>query len=345
MSLIRLPGLIDIHVHLRDPGAAQKEDFYTGSRAAVKGGFTYVVDMPNNPIPTISPISLTEKIKLSDKKAICRIGFHYGTDGKNMDTFESVWNNPRIFGLKIYCNHTTGTLLIEDNAILKQIFTTWKSDKPILVHAEGERTERMIDLAKQYRKKLHICHVSNAREVDFIRKAKRKKIPITTGVTPHHLFLRQADVEKLGPFGVMRPEIGSNNDNNALWEGLLDGTIDIVESDHAPHTKAEKIGQPVPFGVPGLETTLGLMLGSVQKKRIRIDQIIVWMHYRPQKIFNIPDQKNTYIEVDPEIPYTIGQYGYETKCGWSPFDGWEGYGKVEKVVIDNKTVLVDKEIV
>ncbi|MEK7556802.1 MAG: amidohydrolase family protein, partial [Patescibacteria group bacterium] len=150
MTLTRLPGLIDVHVHLREPGATYKEDFETGSRAAVKGGFTYILDMPNNPIPTVTPKRLWEKIALADAKAVCTIGFHYGTTGGNLETFESVWDHPRVFGLKIYCNHTTGELLVEDPVVLEKIFRAWESPKPILVHAEGERLYRAIELAQTY---------------------------------------------------------------------------------------------------------------------------------------------------------------------------------------------------
>src|SRR5258708_2631495 len=138
MSLLRLPGLIDVHVHLREPGATHKEDFLTGSRAAVKGGFTFIIDMPNNPTPTISLERLAEKIALS-KKAICDIGFHYGTNGLNTESFAAAAQNPKVFGLKLYCNHTTGEMLLDDPILVEKVFQTWESEKPILVHAEGEK--------------------------------------------------------------------------------------------------------------------------------------------------------------------------------------------------------------
>ena len=138
MSLQQFPGFIDVHVHLRDPGATHKEDFMMGSRAAVKGGFTYIIDMPNNPIPTVSVKRLQEKILSAKRNSLCDIGFHYGTDGKNMSTFAYVWHSPSVFGLKIYCNHTTGDLLIEDKNTLNEIFKSWNSTKPILVHAEKD---------------------------------------------------------------------------------------------------------------------------------------------------------------------------------------------------------------
>jgi dihydroorotase-like cyclic amidohydrolase len=346
MSLIRFPGLIDAHVHLRDPGATQKEDFYTASRAAIAGGFTYIIDMPNNPIPIISEATLQEKINLVKPKNLpCDIGFYFGTDGKNLAAFSSIQNNADVFGLKIYLNITTGTLLIDDDQILEHIFAAWNSDKPILVHAIGKRVEQAIYFAEKYQRRLHVCHVTLKTELEYIRKAKMAGMDITCGVTPHHLFLTQNDVNKLGPYGLMKPEIESEEDQTTLWGALLDGTIDIVESDHAPHTKKEKESNNPPYGVPGLETTLGLMLLAVHRKLITIDQVKMWLYDQPQKIFSIPQQNNTYIEFDPDIPYTIGADGYMTKCGWSPFDGWEGYGKVVNVVKNGKQILRDNDFV
>src|ERR1035437_467505 len=159
MTLKKFPGLIDVHVHLREPGATQKEDFLTGSKAALAGGFTFIIDMPNNPIPTFSLKALEEKIKLS-KKAVCDIGFHFGTNGKNLNSFKGAYLHPRIFGLKIYLNHTTGDFLIDDQQVLEQIFVSWESEKPIMVHAEGKKIEECIVLAKKYNRNLHICHIS-----------------------------------------------------------------------------------------------------------------------------------------------------------------------------------------
>jgi dihydroorotase len=344
MASILFPGLIDPHVHLRDPGATQKEDFATGSRAAVRGGFTFVCDMPNNPIPTISIGRLEEKIRTSQKQAIIPIGFHYGTDGKNMESFAEAWSNPHVFGLKIYCNHTTGTLLIEDEKIITQIFASWNCDKPILVHAEGEKAALSIALAKTYKRRVHICHISQKSELEMVKKAKQKHMSITCGVTPHHLFLTQKDIVKLHSFGLMKPELTDQPNQSALWEGIHDGTIDVVETDHAPHTKEEKLGEKPPFGVPGLETSLGLLCLAVQKKTIQLDDVKRLLYEKPMSIFHIPTQEQTFIEFDPDRPFQAGEDGYETKCQWSPFDGWELYGKVETVVLGGKTIIYKGKI-
>src|SRR3989344_7635303 len=157
--LKKFPGFIDVHAHLREPGATHKEDFYTGSRAAIKGGFTFVLDMPNNPLPTVTKERLEEKITLS-KKVLCPVGFHYGTNGLNMETFAAVKDHPKVFGLKLYCNHTTGEMLIEDLSILEKIFESWDSIKPILLHAEGVELAAAISLGRLYDRRIHVCHIS-----------------------------------------------------------------------------------------------------------------------------------------------------------------------------------------
>lgn len=338
MPLQQFPGLIDVHVHLRDPGLTHKEDFYTGSRAALKGGFTFMLDMPNNPVLTTSVESLNEKIHLSSKSLI-DVGFYFGTTGENTHVFSEIDTDPHIYGLKIYCNLTTGNYVVRDAAVREKIIAAWTSKKPIAVHAEGEMVAEMIDLAIKYDRRMHICHVARHIEVEAIRSAKRRFGKLSAGVTPHHLFLTNADKNRLGSYACMKPELGNMQDQNALWDGLCDGTIDMVESDHAPHTVAEKKHDTPPFGVPGLETTLGLLWKAVHDKKIKSQDILRWLYDNPKELFSIPDQPQTYLELDPDRPYQIGENGYETKCGWSPFDGWEAYGQVQTLIYLGNTII------
>jgi len=338
MSLIKIPGLIDVHVHLREPGATHKEDFYTGSRAAVVGGFTFIIDMPNNPTPTITFERLEEKIELAEK-AVCDIGFHFGTDGKNLEEFAKVWDNPRVFGLKIYCNHTTGEMLIEDENILDKIFSAWNSDKPILVHAEGKQLVKTLLLANKYKRRIHVCHITQKIEVDLVRLAKLQGQKVSAGVCPHHLYFTDESVFEIPGYGIMKPPLGTKIDQEALWVGLNDGTIDIVETDHAPHTKEEKEKEGPAFGVPGLETALGLMYRAVHDGRIKEDDVVKFLYTNPKRIFNIPEQADTYVELDPEVPWVVGENSYESKCGWSPFEGMTLYGKPGKVVIKGQEII------
>lgn len=337
MAIKRFPGLIDAHVHLREPGATHKEDFYTASRAAVKGGFAYIMDMPNNPLPTVSLVRLKRKIYLSRQKAVCDIGFYYGTNGRNFNSFKAAWLNQNVFGLKIYCNHTTGDLLIDDLSVLEEVFKRWESDKPILAHAENTQLATVVALAHLYNRRLHICHLSKAGEVELVRRAKTKKQKITCGVCPHHLYLTEKDRGKMKGYAEMKPSLGTRADQNSLWQALGDGVIDIVESDHAPHTKEEKEKDPPAFGVPGLETTFGLMLLAVKEKKITEGQLLNLLYYCPRKIFRVSRQPKTYFEIDTNQEWIVGQAGYETKCGWSPFNGWTLPGVIKKLVFRGKT--------
>ncbi len=333
--LVKLPGLIDPHVHLREPGATQKEDFESGTKAAIAGGFTTVLDMPNNPIPTISPEALQEKISLAKGRIYCDVGFHFGASSKSIQYFPEVAN--KVFGLKVYMNQTTGDLLMEDEQTLEMVFSAWTKEKPIMVHAEGETLQKAINMAKKFGNRLHVCHVSLNEEVKLIKAAKDSGLNISCEVTPHHLFLTEKDVSRLGGFGIMKPPLASPEDQQALWQGIKEGVIDMIGSDHAPHTKEEKSGEKPAFGVPGLETTLPLLLTAVNEGRLTMDRLIELTSANPRKIFGIPEQKDTFVEIDP-IPYTLDPSHLFTKAGWTPFAGMKVKGKVKKVVLRGQLV-------
>ena len=333
--MIKLPGLIDTHVHLREPGATQKEDFATGSRAAIAGGYTTILDMPNNPEPTVSIKALQKKICLAKPRIYSDVGFHFGATPDSIAFFQKV--QKKVFGLKVYMNHTTGTLLIEDQKILERIFNSWPSHKIIMVHAEGETLEKAIFLAGKFKKKLHVCHLSLKDQLMMVKKAKNDGLAITCEVSAHHLFLTDKDLKKLGPFGMMRPPLSTKKDQDFLWKNI--DYIDTIASDHAPHTIMEKQSIPSPNGVPGLETTLPLLLTAVSEKRLTIDNVIRLCHTNPSKIFNISTEKNTYIEVYITKPYTLNPKHFFTKCGWTPFEGMRVRGEVKRVILRGKTIF------
>ena len=348
MSKLILPGLIDPHVHLRDPGQTNKEDFYTGTCAALAGGFTTIIDMPNNRVPITTRRRLEEKIKIAKEKIVCDVGFYFGSMGDNANEFPKIIN--KVLGLKLYLSHTTGNFLV-DQKKLELIFTDWTTalhstkdlkQKPILVHAEDEMLGIVIKLAKKLGNKVHICHISTAQDLKQIIKAKEDGLRITCGVTPHHLFLTDQDVKRLGSFGKMKPLLQSKKDQEFLWKNLK--FIDVVESDHAPHTIEEKRGDPAPFGVPGLETTLPLLLTAVSEKRLKMEDIIRLCHTNPAKIFNIKTDKQTYIEVDLNSEFLILNSELHTKCAWTPFAEMKVKGKVERVFIRGKRVFENNKI-
>jgi dihydroorotase-like cyclic amidohydrolase len=247
-KLITLPGLIDPHVHLRDPGQTHKEDFLSGTSAALAGGYTTVMDMPNNAEPITTLEKLEEKMALASQKAVCDIGFHFGTLGDNFDEFPKVFD--KVTGLKIYLNVTTGGFVIDKDKLL-DIYKAWPDGKPILLHAEDDVSELVSSVVSKVPKATHICHVSSRTELEFVMRAKDAGLPITCGVTPHHLFLSDKDAERLGPFGHMKPYLKPKADQDFIWQHL--DYVDVIESDHAPHTKAEKTATIRPLAYPDLK--------------------------------------------------------------------------------------------
>ena len=334
---IILPGLIDVHVHFRDPGQTHKEDFLTGTKAALAGGFTTVVDMPNNAVPVTTQKLLNEKIKIAKSKAVADIGFHFGSLGNDLSEFKSI--STKVFGLKLYLNVTTGNFIIGKKE-LEIIYCKWKSKQPILLHAESDMLYTVFQIVKKTKKRTHICHVSSKLELEKIIKAKKSGLPITCGVTPHHLFLTRDDEKRLGAYGKMKPYLKSRTDVAFLWKNIE--YVDVIESDHAPHTVKEKESE-APFGVPGLETTLPLLLTAAGEGKISIDDIIQLCHTNPAKIFNIPTDPKTSIEVTME-KYKIQNINLKTKCSWTPFDGMEVVGKVTRVILHGKTVFENGKV-
>lgn len=338
--MIRLPGLIDPHVHLREPGQINKEDFETGSKAAIAGGFTTILDMPNNAVPITTAELLDEKIKIAEKKIFCDTGFYFGSLGDNLDEFKKVQD--KVFGLKVYLNVTTGNFLV-DEKVFEKICQNWPANKPILVHAEQDVLDSILKIAKENNQRIHVCHISSKTELDIILKAKEKYPKITCGVTPHHLFLNKNDLNRLGPYGNVKPYLKTPEDNKYLWENLKH--IDIIESDHAPHTKEEKEGGNPPFGIANLETTLALLTTELNKNRITIDEILRLCYYNVANIFGIKtDEKNTFIQVDEKEEWTVDSGLFYTKCKTSPYNGMKLKGRVKQVTIRGTKVFENGEI-
>ena len=339
MSNLILPGLIDIHVHLRDPGQTNKEDFYTGSCAALAGGFTTILDMPNNKIPITTGQLLQEKIQIARKQTVCDIGFYFGSLGNNLDEFKLV--NKKVFGIKLYLNLTTGGFII-DKKILKIIYEGWVNNMPILVHSEEDVVNDVLAIVKKTGKKTHFCHIASRYELSRIIRAKENGLPVTCGVTPHHLFLNENTIKTLGSYGMMKPALHRQSDIDYLWKNLK--YIDVIESDHAPHTIAEKKLVNPPSGVTGLETTLPLLLNEVANRRLTIEEIIRLCYSNPSRIFNIKTDKKTIVEVDLNEKYIIKNKDLKIKCGWSPFNNWKVQGKVKKVIYRGKKVFENNKI-
>jgi len=336
MSLLTLPGLVDVHTHLRVPGGEHKEDFVTGTAAALAGGFTTILAMPN----TTPPLTTDQVLEATRKKAqrfiYCDVGLFAGASPQHLNQL------PRLArlttGLKIYLNDTFGPLRVDDLPALRACFQNWPRDKMIAMHAEGQSVAVGIGLAATYQRAVHFCHISRKEEIEMIAVAKQQGLPVTCEVTPHHLYLTGADIDRLGPLADMRPPLAEQTDVDTLWVHL-NTTIDCIATDHAPHTLAEKESVRPPPGVPGLETALPLMLSAVQQKRLSLERLIELMSTNPRRIYKLPAQPDTFVEVDPQARYTIANSALHTKCGWSPFAGLTVAGRLQRVVLRGQTVF------
>ncbi len=335
MAKVRLPGLIDVHVHLREPGGEHKEDISTGTAAAIAGGVTMVLAMPNTYPSLIDAQALARQRRLVEDKALCDVGLYMGATKDNAQGAAALAREA--VGLKIYLDQTYGPLQMRDLAALLTHFQTWPPERPIAVHAEGLSAAMAIGLARVYGRRLHLCHVSLAEEITLIRAAKASDVALTCEVAPHHLFLTKEDTGNLGAYGAMKPPLGSKADQEALWANL--DVVDCIATDHAPHTQAEKEGDSPPPGVPGLEVMLPLLLTAVAGGRLSLERLVELTHDSPRRIFGLPAQPDTWVEVDAEKSYTLDQADLHTKCGWSPFEGMRLKGKVKRVDLRGETVF------
>lgn len=341
MTTITLPGLADVHTHLRVPGGEHKEDFATGTAAALAGGVTTVLAMPNTTPPLSTPEALAAARSTAAGAIRCDVGLFAGASPEQVDHLEAL--APGVVALKIYLNDTFGPLRVEDLPTLRACFRRWPREKLIAMHAERQSVAVGIGLAAAYDRPIHFCHISRREEIELIADAKMRGLPVTCEVTPHHLFLDERDARRLGTRGDMRPVLGSPDDVAALWEHLGE-TIDCIATDHAPHTLAEKAGPNPPPGVPGLETSLLLMLGAVEAGRLSLERLEALMAHNPRRIFGLPEQPDTHVEVELGAPATLSDAEVVSKCGWTPFAGMPVSARVRRVVLRGQVVYQDGRV-
>jgi dihydroorotase len=355
-GLTALAGGIDPHVHFRDPGATHKEDLYTGSKAAAAGGITSFFEMPNTSPSTTSVDSMTSKKKIAREKCLVNYNFFIGATKDNFNECISVENVP---GIKIYVGSSTGSLLVDNEDTLSHYFAN--TNRLIAVHSEDETilkrnysqanqslnprdhykirsveaaltcTERLVRLAIKYKTRLHICHLTSKEELEFLIPVMKKHANITTEVTPQHLFTFGPDLyDEWGTYAQINPPIRTQDHAIALQKGLLDNHIHLVCTDHAPHTKEEKdkpFGQ-APSGMPGVETSLPLLLDKVNQGWCTLQDVTKWMSKNVSTCFNIENKgllEEGYdadlILVDMNAKKTINGSQLQTKCKWSCFEG------------------------
>jgi len=339
--MMRLPGLIDPHVHMREPGATHKEDWDSGTAAALAGGFTLVLAMPNTQPPVTDADSLKAALGAAKAKARCDYAQYLGAGAGNFQSLAAL--SRRSAGLKMYLDQTYGPLRLDDMSVWMEHLARWPKDWPVVVHAEGRSLAAAILLAALYERPVHLAHVALREEILLIRAAKEKGVRVTCEVAPHHLFLCQEDISRLGQGrSEVRPRLASKADQQALWENM--DVIDCFASDHAPHTLQEKDGPHPPPGFPGLETALGLFLTAVHEGRLSMEDVIARMYTNPQRIFHLPTQAETWVEIDRQKAWEFRAAASRSRSAWSPFEGWKLRGAVRQVFLRGREAFHDGKI-
>ncbi|MGB3692234.1 MAG: dihydroorotase [Spirulinaceae cyanobacterium] len=369
-NLTLLPGVIDPQVHFREPGLEHKEDLFTASCACAKGGVTSFLEMPNTRPLTTTQEALDDKLRRCEQKCLVNYGFFMGATAENLAALREA--SPSC-GIKIFMGSSHGALLVSTEAEIEPIFA--QGERLIAVHAEDQAriierrklfagetnpaihsqiqdsqaalnaTKLALKLSKKYQRRLHILHLSTGEEAELLRQDKPNWV--TAEVTPQHLLLNTQAYEKIGTLAQMNPPLRSPQDNAILWQALLDGVIDFIATDHAPHTLEEKgKGYPhSPSGMPGVETSLPLMLTQAMQGRCTIAQVANWMSTAPAKAYQIPNKGAIAVGYDADL-VLVDVDNYRpvlreeilSKCGWSPFEGWDLTGWPQLTIVGGQVV-------
>lgn len=347
-----IPGAIDDQVHFREPGLTHKEDLRHASRACAKGGVTTFLEMPNTRPSTITCARLEEKLALAAARSLVNYGFYMGATPHNLDELRQAQRTP---GIKIFIGSSTGDLLVDEQEALERIFA--ETSLPICAHCEDEMivqanqrrlagtsdvadhsrirdheaavvcTCRALDLAYRHQHRFHLLHVSTGAEADLV--ADHRGL-ITAEVCPHHLLFSIDDYPRLGTLVQMNPSLKTRADGAQLWRALLDGRVQVVATDHAPHTLEEK-QRPYPqspSGIPAVENSLALMLNQVNQGRCTIEQVVRWMCDAPARVWDLVGKGRIVVGYDADLVLVDLQKTAEvrndqqqTKCRWSPWHG------------------------
>ena len=347
-----IPGVVDDQVHFREPGLTHKEDLHHASQACAKGGITTFLEMPNTSPNAINQRRLEEKRALAAEKSLVNYGFYIGATPDNIEDLKSATNTP---GIKIFIGSSTGDLLVDDQEALERIFA--ETTLPITAHCEDETTvranaerlagtsdvadhsrirdheaaiiatRRALDLAFRHQHRFHVLHVTTGAETELFSDHRNL---ITAEACPHHLLLNVDDYPRLGTLAQANPSIKTAADNERLWQALDEGDIQVIATDHAPHTLEEK-QQPYPqspSGVPCVENSLALMLDQVNRGRCSLEQVVHWMCDAPARVWDMIGKGRIAVGydadlvlVDLNLEQKISNVSQLTKCGWSPWDG------------------------
>ncbi|MBW4456725.1 MAG: dihydroorotase [Nostoc indistinguendum CM1-VF10] len=369
-GLTLLPGVIDPQVHFREPGLEHKEDLFTASCACAKGGVTSFLEMPNTRPLTTTQQALDDKLERASQKSLVNYGFFIGATAENLPDLLLAKPTP---GIKIFMGSMHGQLLVDGETALSAIFA--KGDRLIAVHAEDQTrinqrrqefanihdpavhsqiqdnqaallaTQLALKLSQKYHRRLHILHMSTAEEADLLRQEKPSWV--TAEVTPQHLLLNTSAYEKIGTLAQMNPPLRSPHDNEVLWQALRDGVIDFIATDHAPHTLEEKAQEypNSPSGMPGVETSLALMLTAAMEGKCTVAQVVNWMSKNVAVAYGIPNKgaiapgyDADLVLVDLNTYSPVRREELLTKCRWSPFEGWNLTGWAKTTIVGGEVV-------
>ncbi len=377
-GLTVLPGCIDTQTHFREPGSTDTEDLNSGSRAAVAGGITAVFEMPNTNPPTSSKKEFKRKLDLAKNRMYCNYAFYFGATANNSHELADLKNLEGCCGIKLFAGSSTGNLLVANEKDIETVFQN--SSKVVAVHSEDEEilnvnkklikkgdvhthpiwrseecaissTRRIVKIAERYNKKAHVLHVTTKQEVDFLSQHKGN---ITFEITPQHLTLYAPDCyDKLGTYAQMNPPIRDRSHYDRLWYAIRNNLNDTIGSDHAPHLKMnkEKEYPNSPSGMPGVQTLLPVMLNHVNDGKLSFKQFINLVCENPVKIFGIKnkgfikkgyDADITVVDMNKDIK--IKNINIESKCGWSPFDGFTFKGSPIATIINGKIKMLNGKI-
>jgi dihydroorotase len=374
-----LPGIIDTQVHFREPGSTDREDLESGSRAAVLGGITSVFEMPNTNPPTSNLIEFEKKLNLAKDRMHCNYAFYFGATPENTDQLSKLKDLKGCCGVKLFAGSSTGKLLVAKEEDIEKVISN--SDRVVSIHSEDEEilnlrkkfikegdvhshpewrnnecamssTRRVVKIAERYNKQIHVLHVTTKEEVDFLAMHKKN---VTFEITPQHLTLYAPDCyDKLGSFAQMNPPIRKKEHYDRLWIAVKNSIVDVLGSDHAPHSKEDKNKKypTSPSGMPGVQTILPIMLNHINNNKLTLEQLIKLMCENPCRIFGI--QNKGYIKegfdadltiVDMNKEQTIKNEIMATKCGWTPFHDMTIKGFPVATIINGRTVMSDGKVI
>ncbi|HEX6001191.1 MAG TPA: dihydroorotase [Hyphomicrobiaceae bacterium] len=373
-----LPGVIDTQVHFREPGLTHKEDLETGSRAAVMGGVTAVFEMPNTKPLTVTAEALAHKVAAARQRMFCDFAFYVGGTRETVDEIPALERLEGAAGIKVFTGSSTGDLLVDDEPSLDRIIA--RISRRAAFHAEDEArlkgraelrrrgdpsshpvwrdpeaaliaTERLVRLAEKHGKRVHVLHVSTAQEMAFLASHKDWA---SVEVTPHHLTLAAPECyERLGTYAQMNPPVRGAHHRNALWMGLASGVVDVLGSDHAPHTREEK-DHAYPqshSGMTGVQTLVPIMLDHVNAGRLTLERFVDLTSHGPQRLFGIRGKGRIAVGYDADLTIvnlgrreTITNAWIESRCGWTPYDGVNVQGWPVGTVVRGRRVMWDGEI-